>query len=293
MSPKPVPKIKISILQRPLRVFSMNIYHVHEPYPQRKRLLRDGIRRLSPDVLAFQEAWLDGKQNQVAELLDGLGYNVFHQFESLPPRPSSHNGNAIASRWPIERLPVLSLQVTDRSQNDIYAAMPVKILAPDPVGPFLFVNCKPSWELRSELERELQLLAIADMVGKRADPGGFPTILAGDFDATPDSAGIRFLSGKQSLHGKSVHYRDAWLHGGDGTEGFTWTYRNDMAKAVIGRVVHQQRHERRIDYIFLGSPHDYARFARVRACRVALNKPKNRVWPSDHYGLYAEIDVVP
>ena len=35
-------------------------------------------------------------------------------------------------------------------------------------------------------------------------------VVAGDFDAMPDSASIRFWAGRQSLDGTSVCYRDAW-----------------------------------------------------------------------------------
>jgi len=35
-------------------------------------------------------------------------------------------------------------------------------------------------------------------------------VLAGVLDAPPDSASIRFWTGKQSLDGTSVAYRDAW-----------------------------------------------------------------------------------
>lgn len=270
----------------------MNIFNREASCENRMRVLRDGVRRLNPDVLAFQEVWFDARHNQAAVLLEGLGYHVWHQFEGRP-RPGAHMGNAIASRWPLQRLPLLSLQVSRRSRHPLYAALPARVLAPEPVGPFLFVNCKPSWELHCERERELQAVRIANLVARHADRSAFPTILAGDFDATPDSAGMRFLSGLQSLNGQSVHYRDAWLCGGDGTAGHTWTDRNGLAREIIRRVIQQRRHARRIDYIFLGSPHDYARFARVRSCRVVFSRPRNGVWASDHYGVYAEIEVIP
>ena len=35
-------------------------------------------------------------------------------------------------------------------------------------------------------------------------------MLAGDFNAGPDAASIRFLTGRQSLRGESVAYVRAW-----------------------------------------------------------------------------------
>jgi len=31
----------------------------------------------------------------------------------------------------------------------------------------------------------------------------------------------------------------------------------------------------------------------VRSCRVVMDKPADGLWPSDHYAVYAEIDVEP
>jgi len=62
---------------------------------------------------------------------------------------------------------------------------------------------------------------------------------------------------------------------------------------VIDRCFQDRGHERRIDYIFLGSPHDYARRACIREARVVLDEPAAGVWPSDHYAVFAEIEVEP
>ncbi len=53
-------------------------------------------------------------------------------------------------------------------------------------------------------------------------------VLAGDFTADPDSAGVRFLSGRQSLDGTSVCYRDAWESANPGEPGETFTPRNPL-----------------------------------------------------------------
>lgn len=278
---------------RPLRVLTMNIWAFAEPYDARQKLLREGIQQLDPDLMSFQEAGNDGQRHQVRDLLDGLGYYVLHQFDLSPERPRRTDGVCIASRWPLEKAELLSLDLTPACKGYPYAALVARVAAPEPVGHILFVAAKPSWELNREYERELQAVALAKMVERLADPKGFPTVIAGDFDATPDSASIRFLTGRQSLSGTSVHYLDAWEKAGDGSPGHTWTFENDYARQIIDRVIRQPRHARRIDYIFLGSPHNYSKFARVRDCRVVLAAPTNGVWPSDHYAVYAEFEVQP
>lgn len=276
---------------RPLRVLTMNIWGFTEPYQARMRLLRAGIRRLDPDLMAFQEAGFKRGRHQVGELLEGMGYHVLHQFERAASFGSS-DGNCVASRWPMKPVEMCSLRLTPRSHDYPYVALGVKVAAPEPAGPLLFVNAKPSWQLSAERERELQAVALARMAARHARLDGFPPILAGDFDATPDSASIRFLTGQQSLGSMSVCYGDAWAEAGGGTAGHTWTWRNAYVRPNLDLWRVGRKHARRIDYIFLGWPRYHKRFARVRRCRVELNRPSNGVWPSDHFAVYAEIDVM-
>lgn len=271
-----------------IRVLTMNIWLFTEPYAARMAVLRRGIEALKPDLLAFQEAGYAEGRHQVAEVLDGLGYQILHQYE-VAPSTVKDNACCVASRWPFELAEVQSLQLTERTLTYPYATLAVRVASP--AGPLLFVCAKPSWELNREYEREQQALALAELIARHADPAGLPPILAGDFDAAPDRASIRFLTGRQSLNGQSVHFRDAWEEAGDGTEGFTWTNENPGVAEMIARRFHQLRNTRRIDYIFLGSFHDYAKPARITRCEVALNEPVDGVYASDHYAVFAEIEV--
>src|SRR5690349_5667545 len=86
--------------RRPLRVLTMNIWNFDGPYKARMKLLRHGIQRLDPDLMAFQEAGCDKKRNQVADLLKGFDYHIVHQFDDKP-FPGYIDGCCIASRWPM------------------------------------------------------------------------------------------------------------------------------------------------------------------------------------------------
>jgi endonuclease/exonuclease/phosphatase family metal-dependent hydrolase len=270
--------------KRPLRVLTMNIWNFTEPYEKWQQLLRCGIQQLGPDLMAFQEAGHDVKRHQVAAFLDGLGYHILHQFDRVP-FPGCNEGCCIASRWPMKIVELRSFHLTKRRKSHPCLAMVARVRAPKPVGPVLFGCGRPSWEFSAEYERELQVVAMTRLVKKHADPDGVPTVIAGDFDATPDSASIRFLTGRQSLQGTSVHYRDCWQQAGDGSEGYTWSYENPGVRWHLDRWRAEPHHARRIDSIFIGSHHDYKQRARVRRCRVVLNRPSRGVWPSDHYGV--------
>lgn len=279
-------------LDRPLRVLTMNIWTFSPPYEARMRALRAGIERLDPDLLAFQEAGYAGGRHQVAEVLDGLGYHLQHQYE-LAPGTAFDNACCLASRWPLEAAEVVSFNVSERSSRYPYALLLARAAAPPPVGPVLFACAKPSWELCSELERERQAVILADAIDRLAAPDGFPPIVAGDFDAALDRASIRFLAGMQSLGGCSAHFRDAWAEAGDGSPGHTWEWANPYARAQIADRLHMPGLARRIDYIWLGSPHLYPRYAAFDICRVELAQPVDGAWASDHYAVYAEIATAP
>jgi endonuclease/exonuclease/phosphatase family metal-dependent hydrolase len=156
-------------------------------------------------------------------------------------------------------------------------------------GEVLFVSASSSWRLESEAARERQALALTDLDARhRRD---LPTIIAGDFNAEPDAASMRFLTGRQSLAGRSVLYHDAWSVAGEGP-GWTWSVDNPNARAVVDQIVRQPNHKRRIDYVLVGSWHAHPKaHCRVESVRLAFDEPVDDVWPSDHCGVLAEVDV--
>lgn len=275
------------LLDRPLRVLTANIWNYAAPYQQRMKLLRQEIVKLDPDLISFQEAgWEPGRRHQVAKLLDGLGYTIHHEYDGTDRNQRSGIGISLASRWPTERVLLRKLPHG--------RALIAEVAAPAPGGQVLFCATFGSrWQLNQELLRERDAVALDRIIRDLADPTRLPPIITGDFDATPESACIRFLTGKQSLAGVSTHYVDAWriIHKKEKRSGSTWTSENPYVARTAEGILYDPDHHRRIDYIFMGSPHHYRRYARVVSARVALNRPVDGVYPSDHYGVFAEIDV--
>ncbi len=100
---------------------------------------------------------------------------------------------------------------------------------------------------------------------------------------------IRYLTGLSVQNGRSVHFADAWLYGGDGSAGTTYDPRNDYARK-------NREPARRIDYIFVRGPDAELRGEPLTA-RVVFDVSEasstGPLWPSDHFGVYAEIAVEP
>ncbi|GGV36185.1 hypothetical protein GCM10010277_22490 [Streptomyces longisporoflavus] len=56
--------------------------------------------------------------------------------------------------------------------------------------------------------------------------------------------------------------------------------------------VRRHGHRRRLDYIFVGSPHAHPdAFARVRSADLVFDKPVDGLWASDHYGVVADLEM--
>ena len=276
-------------LDRPLRVLTANIWNYAAPYEIRMKLLRHQIEELKPDVIGFQEAgWKPGEDHQVKQLLKGMNYHLDHEADGSNANKLRRLDVAVASRWPMKRKGLRQLPGSGK-------ALAVEVAAPSPVGRFCFVSTfgTARWQFDRELNRERDAVALDKFIREISDTAGFPPIIAGDFDATPDSASIRFLTGRQSLERRSTHYYDVWEAAGNREDGYTWTTKNDYARKTTERVWRLSNHHRRIDYIFIGSPHYYRGYARVVAAKVVLNKPEGKNWPSDHFGVLAEIAVHP
>ena len=110
-------------------------------------------------------------------------------------------GISIASRWPLGEVREVDLNVTPRTADFACGTLVAEVLAPDPVGPLLFVNHLPNWQLTFEHERELQAVPAARVIEEIAHGRDMHVVLAGDFDATPDAASVRFWRGRQAWAG--------------------------------------------------------------------------------------------
>jgi endonuclease/exonuclease/phosphatase family metal-dependent hydrolase len=272
-----------------LRVLTVNVQN-GEADPLRTRLMNQELRRIDPDLVAFQEVAYPGERDQLAELVAGTGLHSVHEADVLgyiPPFADRYGGTAVAGRWPHRVLEVVDERLPEAPDVPWYA-LAVSFPLPD-AGDLLFIAPTSSWELDAEAARERQVIGITDLDTRHR--AALPTIIAGDLNATPEAASIRYLSGLQTLGGRSVHYHDAWTVASDGP-GYTWSVDNSRAAAEIEKLVGQPAHRRRIDYVFVGSALAHPGWrSRIVAARLALDRPVDGVWLSDHAGVLVDLDV--
>lgn len=262
-----------------LRVATLNLFGQYGPWNDRRAVLIDSFRDLQPDLISFQEVVKTDEYDQIADIL-GDEYYVVHQTTGKV----DDVGAAIASRWPITKMHEVDLNVTPRTADFPCAALIAEIDAPPPFGPLLFANHHPNWQLDFEYERELQAVVVARFIEDLLRERSRHVIVAGDMNADPNAASIRFWTGRQSLDGMSVCYRDVWESKHPNDPGHTFTPDN-------GLMVDWDWPFGRIDHILVKCGLHGGPTLAINSCERILDTPVNGVWASDHFGVLADLTI--
>ena len=147
-----------------------------------------------------------------------------------------------------------------------------------------------NWKFHHGAVRQRQVAFIAERIAELSPIDGphLPPVLMGDFNAAPDADEIRYLTGLCAQDGKTVYFADAWVFAGEGP-GYTF----DRVNQYAGKA---REPSRRIDYIFVRGPDRQFRGEPLRV-ELAFHSPETGsaepVWPSDHFGLFADLAITP
>jgi endonuclease/exonuclease/phosphatase family metal-dependent hydrolase len=268
-----------------VRVLVQNLFGRRTDWPKRRAALRTVLAELRPDLAAFPEAVVTPEYDQVADLL-GPDFHVAHQREREPGDGvdvEAGQGHSIASRWPLKQVSELDLHVTPRTAGFACGLLAAEIEAPEPIGRLLFAYHNPNWQLSFAYERELQAVAAARFLEERIAGRELHVVLAADLDADPPSSSARFWTGRQSLDGTSVCYRDAWESAHPDEPGHTF----GVPRNPLG--VDWDWPFRRIDYILVRCGEHGGPTLEITGCEPVFDQPVDGVWASDHFGLIADL----
>jgi endonuclease/exonuclease/phosphatase family metal-dependent hydrolase len=258
-----------------LRVLTLNIWNLAGDWRARRESILTWLRYLEPDIVCVQEVVEDGARNTARWIAEQAGFAGL-AFGGVEARPGLVFGPAVLSRWAIDTEQTWTLP-DEPGPSDVERVL----VHARTNGIDVFTTHLTSLYQSGRL-RERQCLAIDELVAEHAAVDSrLPAILAGDFNAEPDSTEIRFLSGLTSLEGRSTYWQDAWRVAGGSGAGFTWDNHNPFAAA-------EHEPNRRIDYVFVGWRRDDG-VGRVEACRVVCDRAMTGSFPSDHYGVIADI----
>ncbi len=270
-----------------LRVVTFNLLHGGpssgwrgdgEHLEERLAMVRRELGVLAPDVVALQEASITrGRGNVAARLATALGLHVTHA--SATRRVSGlawidglivwginfEEGPAILSRFPIVTTHVVDLP---RCRRFYDPRVLLHAVVQTPRGPLDVFATHTGHD-------PCQVRRIAQVVSARRGP--LPALVMGDFNAAETMDWMAAL-------GREHGFVDAFRAARPGEPGATvWQQPGAPAPTVT----------RRVDFIFVvpnGAP-----APRVLTSRVVLDRPARRpdgstLWPSDHYGVLAELE---
>lgn len=261
-----------------LRVATINIWNRMGPWDERLPALRAELARLDADVVGLQEVLVIPEYgfDQGALLAEGTKYRF--AFGRHPTAATNRIGNGVLSKFPIAETEVLPLPGTDEERLVLFAAID------SPHGRIPFFSTHFNWRLDHGHIRQAQVIALAELVEARAPHDGIPPIVVGDFNAEPDSDEMRYLRGLTTLGGGRSHYfADCFGVSGEGSPGYTFSRANDFAALL-------REPNRRIDYIYTRGPDERFRGEPLSA-RVCFAEKHGGVFPSDHFGVVAEIGM--
>ena len=268
---------------RPLRVVTFNLFHGGptsgwfgdgDALEDRLAMVTAELRALSPDIVALQEASVGwGRGNVAARVAEALGMTYVYEPATTRvfPLPLINHvivrainfaeGSAVLSRFPIAGSEVYDLPRCAKKLD------PRILLRADVRTPWGEVAVFSTHVSRDDCQVE----RVAEIV--RAEAARRPTVVMGDFNAGET------LSVITALHGAG--FVDAFRAANPNDDGRT-VWQRPWAEAST---VH-----RRVDYILVaGAGPDVA-----CASRVILDRPRRlpdgrTLWPSDHYGVLAEL----
>ncbi len=263
-----------------LSVVSWNLWWRFGPWEQRQPAIDATLQRLGPDVVCLQEVFETRDGDRQAERIAAAlgGYDAaFGTGVGFDLAPESL-GNAVLSRWPIRTHEVRRLPAPARL-DELRVVLRADIEGPR--GPIEVFCTHLNWRLDQSDVRQDQVRALCEFVAETAERRTFPPVLAGDFNAEPDSEEIRLLTGLAAVPVARLVFLDAWRAAGGGGPGWTWSNTNPFA-------VLDCEPDRRIDYVFVGYPREHGA-GQVTTARVEATDPVDGTQPSDHYAICAEV----
>jgi endonuclease/exonuclease/phosphatase family metal-dependent hydrolase len=266
-----------------LRIATWNLWWRFGPWESRQPAIEATMRRVDADLWCLQEVFAtrdgDDQAEHLAQVLGG--YHVAHASRFDLAEFDTSIGNAVLSRWPITSSEMRPLPAPD-GLDELRCVVRADIDAPHYVLEVFVTHL--NWRMDQSHVRQEQVRAICEFVAETRDRRTFPPVLCGDFNAVPDAEEIRMLTGRTTVPVPKLVFIDAWGAGGTGP-GTTWDNRNGFAAEEF-------EPDGRIDYVFVGYPRDVG-VGHVEGATLVGDEPVDGVWPSDHFGVCAEVRLDP
>jgi endonuclease/exonuclease/phosphatase family metal-dependent hydrolase len=257
-----------------LRVTTLNILVDLRRWHERAPMIVEELRAIQPDLIALQEVALPANNAQwIADQLGGYSVHLCPKTGAKRRREAL----GILSRLPVEEHWALPLVAQDRVAQ--------RVTIRHHGASFVLVNTHLYWNPLNDAPRLEQARRILDWI-----PNHTPAVVCGDFNAEPHFKSIaamkaRFASAHALAHGQEPEYTcPTLLARGRAMNAVAWRMLERLSGLLLKRTNDSWRGT--VDYIFVDGA------LRVERCEVAFNRPSpddERLYPSDHFGLMADI----
>jgi endonuclease/exonuclease/phosphatase family metal-dependent hydrolase len=247
----------------------------------RLEMTASALRSLGADVIGLQEASFSrGRGNVAGRMANQLGFHYVYAPASsrffgdngvdrlIASLLNFTEGPAIVSRFPITRWEIHDLPRCGRFFD---SRVLLSATLQTPWGPLRVFSTHTRGD-------PCQTRRVAELV--RNGRGPWPSVLLGDLNAAEGSAAIAALT-------EDAGFVDAYRTTNPTLPGLTVWQRIEEPTPTVWR---------RVDYVFLAPGTGFA--GKVLSSRVVLDAPRHLpdakvLWPSDHYGVLAELVVFP
>ncbi|WP_447987033.1 endonuclease/exonuclease/phosphatase family protein [Nitrospira sp. Nam74] len=276
---------------QPLRVVTYNLLHDgagsgfldgQTHLEERLEMVIRELQTLNPDIVALQEASDSRRHGNVPErLAHALGFHVVfapateHLFglwsldRAVVGLLGFKEGPAILSRFPIVASQVYKLP---RCKSWIDRRILLRAELSTAWGPLQVFSTHTGRGEDCQMER------VGEIV--RDGLGAGPSLLMGDFNTPETSTVLTTLTNEAG-------FVDAFRIANPEEQGPTVWQRIEAPRSTVSR---------RVDFIlFLNGRKSTVT---VRSSRIVLDRPgqlpnRSSLWPSDHYGVLADLDILP
>lgn len=252
-----------------LSILTLNLWNDSEPFAARMGCIRDWLETTRPDLIGFQEVVRGEALDQLEILVGGLGYaTAFGPVVTFWKRDDLLFGNGVASRWPISEVQKVLLPRGDSTEQR--GVLCARIASP--WGQLSFSTTH--LDNRSAENRTLQAQDLVRHLANESRRHDHPPLLVGDLNAefdAPELATLRANTGDVCV--------DLGL---TNAEIATWSQANPNTRGVGPE-------QERLDHILVAKGEFRTGLGAALRAQVVLDRAEAGVWPSDHFGLLAEV----
>jgi len=265
-----------------MRVMTWNLWWHFGDHEARWPRIVETIRSVDPDVLCLQEVWSDDSgADDARRLADDLGLHVARTDPVFWNGQSF--GNAVLSRWPVERIADERLPRADGEPS--HRRIVVAAVA-TPWGPWPVASTHLDHRFDASADRTAQLRRVMELaIQWRSDPErDLPGIVGADLNALTDSDEIRMLTGR-SPGVPGIVFSDVWEQSADDAAnptGATWVRANPASHESAWP-------DRRLDYVLVSWPRPKPVGNPIRSWTTGRPASDDEVWPSDHLAVVVDL----